>query len=65
VHPVKILGCLRLDDALVAVVAPASQRRLIRTSAGRFQGRVVFVDLDRPTPQDWAVAAFTAAQRLA
>jgi hypothetical protein len=65
VHPVKILGGLRLDDALVAVVAPAGQRRLITASAGRFQDRIAFVDVDRPRPQDWAVAAFTAAQRLA
>jgi hypothetical protein len=65
VHPVKILGCLQLEDALVAVVAPASQRHLITANAGRFLGRVVFVDLDRPSPQDWAAAAFTAARRLA
>ena len=65
VHPVKILGGLRLDEALVAVVAPASQHRLITAGAGRFLDRVAFVDIDQPGPQDWAVAAFTAAQRLA
>jgi hypothetical protein len=65
VHPVKILGGLRLDDALVAVVAPASRRGLITASAGRFLDRAVFVDIVRPRPQDWAVAAFKAAQRLA
>ena len=65
VHPMKILGGLHLDDGLVAVVAPASQRRLIIASTGRFQDRIAFVDIDRPRPQDWAVAAFTAAQRLA
>jgi hypothetical protein len=27
--------------------------------------RSAFVDIERPSPQDWAVAAFTAAQRLA
>lgn len=63
VHPVKILGGLRLDEALVAVVAPARQRRLITASAGRFQDRISFVDLDRPSPQDWAVAAFRAGAR--
>ena len=61
----KILGGLRLDDGLVAVVAPASQRRLITASAGPFRHRVAFVDIGRPSPRDWAVAAFTAAQRLA
>jgi hypothetical protein len=65
VHPVKILGGLHLDEALVAVVAPASQRGPITVSAGRFQDRIAFVDIERPSPQDWAVAAFTAAQRLA
>jgi hypothetical protein len=65
VHPVKILGGLWLDDALIAVVAHASQRRLITASAGRFLDRVGFVDIDRPGPRDWAVAAFTAARRLA
>ena len=65
VHPVKILGSLSLDEALVAVVAPASQRRLITAGAGRFQDRIAFVDIDRPSPQDWAAAALTAAQRLA
>jgi hypothetical protein len=61
VHPVKILGGLHLDQALVAVVAPASQRRLITANAGPFLDRVVFVDMNRPSPQDWAVAAFTTA----
>jgi hypothetical protein len=65
VHPVKILGGLRLDEALVAVVAPARQRRLITASAGPFLDRVAFADMNRPSPQDWAFAAFTAAQRLA
>jgi hypothetical protein len=65
VHPMKILGGLHLDDGLVAVVAPASQRRLITASAGRFQDRIAFLDIGRPGPQDWAVAAFAAAQRLA
>ena len=65
VHPVKILGPLHLGDGLVAVVAPASQRRLITASAGPFLDRVAFVDTGQPAPQDWAVAAFTAAQRLA
>jgi hypothetical protein len=65
VHPVKILGGLRLDEGLVAVVAPASQHGPITVSAGRFQDRIAFVDIERPSPQDWAVAAFTAAQRLA
>jgi hypothetical protein len=65
VHPVKMLGGLRLDEALVAVVAPASLRSLIAASAGPFLDRVAFVDIERPSPQDWAVAAFTAAQRLA
>ena len=46
------------------LVAPASQRNLITASAGRFLDRVTFVDIDRPRPQDWAVAAFTAAQQL-
>jgi hypothetical protein len=61
VHPVKILGSLNLDDALVAVVSPASQRHLITASAGRFLDRVAFVDLGRPSPHDWATAAFAAA----
>jgi hypothetical protein len=65
VHPVKILGSLRLGEALAAVVAPAGQRRLITASAGPLLDRVTFVDTGRPSPQDWAVAAFTAAQRLA
>jgi hypothetical protein len=65
VHPVKILGGLRLDDALVAVVAPASQRSLITAIAGRFLDRAAFVDIVRPGPKDWAAAAFKAAQRLA
>jgi len=63
VHPVKILGSLRLDETLVAVVAPAGQRRLITASAGRFSGRIAFVDAGRPSPQDWAAAAFRAAAR--
>jgi hypothetical protein len=65
VHPIKILGGLGLDDALVAVVSPASQRRLITASAGRFLDRTRFVDIDRPGPDQWAVAAFTSALRLA
>ena len=65
VHPVKILGGLHLHEALVAIVAPASQHGPITVSAGRFQDRIAFVDIERPSPQDWAVAAFTAAQRLA
>ena len=65
VHPVKILGGLHLDEALVAIVAPASQHGPITVSAGRYQDRIAFVDIERPSPQDWAVAAFTAAQRLA
>lgn len=65
VHPVKILGGLRLDEGLVAVVAPASQHGPITVGAGRSQDRIAFVDIERPSPQDWAVAAFTAAQRLA
>jgi hypothetical protein len=65
VHPVKILGGLRLGDALVAVVAPASERHVITASAGRFLDWVTFVDIDRPSPSEWAVAAFTAARRLA
>ncbi len=62
VHPVKILGGLRLDERLVAVVAPTSQRRLITANAGPFLDRVAFVDIERPSPQDWAVAALTAAR---
>jgi hypothetical protein len=65
VHPVKILGGLHLHEALVAIVAPASHHGPITVSAGRFQDRIAFVDIERPSPQDWAVAAFTAAQRLA
>jgi hypothetical protein len=65
VHPVKILGGLRLDDGLVAVVAPASQRRLVTADAGPLLDRVAFVETGRPSPQDWAVAALRAAQRLA
>ena len=64
-HPVKILGSLRLDDALTAVVVHASQRHLITVGAGRLRDRVAFVDIGRPSPPDWAVAAFTAARRLA
>jgi hypothetical protein len=55
VHPVKILGGLRLDDPLIAVVVHASQRHLITVGAGRFRDRVAFVDIDPAGPQDWAV----------
>jgi hypothetical protein len=65
VHPVKILGSLGLDDVLVAVVAPASERRLITASAGRFLDRTAFVDVARPSPAEWAETAFTAARRMA
>ncbi len=61
VHPVKILGDLRLDDSLIAVVAHASQRHLFAAIPGRLADRVAFVDIDRPSPQDWAVAALTRA----
>jgi len=60
-----LAGTGRLDEALVAVVAPASQRRLVTADAGPLLDRVAFVETDRPSPQDWAIAAFTAAQRLA
>jgi hypothetical protein len=65
VHPVKILGGVRLGDPLIAVVVHASQHHLITVGAGRLRDRVAFVDIDRPSPQDRAAAAFTAAQQLA
>jgi hypothetical protein len=58
VHPVKILGSLPLHDALVAVVAHASQRRVITATAEQFLERVAFVDIDRPSPLEWSAAAF-------
>lgn len=58
-------GELRLGNELVAVAVHAGERRLITASAGPFLERVAFVDIDRPSPQEWAIAAFTAARRLA
>ena len=55
----------RIRARRTAVMKEQGRRRLIIASTGRFQDRIAFVDIDRPRPQDWAVAAFTAAQRLA
>jgi hypothetical protein len=65
VHPVKIHGDLRLGDVLAAVVVHASQQHLVTASAGRFRERLAVVNVDRPGPQDWAVAATAAAEQLA
>ena len=65
VHPVKIHGDLRLADGLAAVVVHASQHHLITASAARFRERLAVVNADRPSPQDWAVAAAAAAEQLA
>jgi hypothetical protein len=65
VHPVKIHGDLRLRDVLVAVVVHASQHHLLTASAERFRDRLAVVNVDRPSPQDWAVAAAAAAGRMA
>lgn len=64
VHPVKIHGELLLDDALVAVVVHASQRRSITVTERRFEDRIAILDAKQPRPEDWATAAFTAAEQL-
>jgi hypothetical protein len=65
VHPVKIYGDLRLADVLVAVVVNADQSDTVTVGAGRFRERLVILDIERPSPEDWATAALTAAQERA
>ena len=65
VHPVKIQGELLLDDALVAIVVHASQRRSITAvTERRFEDRIAILDARQPRPEDWATAALTAADQL-
>jgi hypothetical protein len=65
VHPVKIHTGLRLDDVPFSVVVHADQRHLVTAAAGRFRERLAVLDIQRPSPQDWATAAVTAASQLA
>jgi hypothetical protein len=64
VHPVKIPHQLALDEGLVAVAVPAGDRDIVAPAMRGWLGdRLAVLDVDRPTPDEWAVAALAAAER--
>jgi hypothetical protein len=65
VHPVKIRRRLPLDDVLVAlVVHTAHLDRVTPSITTQLRDRLVILNVDNPTPNEWAAAALTAAGGL-
>jgi hypothetical protein len=63
VHPVKIKQSLELAHALAAVVVhEAEMDAAAAARASMFADRLIVLDLDRPTPDEWASAADEAAK---
>jgi hypothetical protein len=66
VHPVKIHGQLPLADLLVAVVVHAGQEHDVAAAVpSRLRDRLVVLTVEHPRPDEWASAAFNAANKLA
>jgi hypothetical protein len=64
VHPVKIYKSLPLDDVLIAVVVHHSQRICAEEASGRFRKRIVTLNTELPSPDDWATDAMAAAESM-
>jgi hypothetical protein len=64
VHPVKVYKSLPLDYLLIAVVAHHSKRVSVEEASGRFQGRLVILNIEHPSPEEWATEATAAAEAM-
>jgi hypothetical protein len=64
VHPVKIRQQLPLDDVLVAIVVHSAHLDSVAPFTTPFRDHLVVLDVDNPSPDEWAAAAVTAAESL-